>query len=220
MNVLAVDAQSNFLIFRQRKYAIPGLTLSPVGGFIEIGESPYDAARREVREELGVGSRRDVAAAAEVEAREEARAEKEEDYGSTKEGGLAEEGEDYEDHNNHDDDNDPPDGGVTDEDPDWTYLGVYRTAANRGGGFLHSYLLRNAMPIGTGEGGTESYLGTGDDERQDLVRMTREEISDAVMGGEFKEIKWAATVALAMMHLNRLDASFPALDDVVDVIFG
>ena len=212
---MAVDAQSNFLIFRQRKYAIPGLTLSPVGGFIEIGESPYDAARREVREELGVGSRRGVAA--EAEAREEARAEKEEDYGSTKEGWWAEEGEN--DHN--DDDDDPPDGGVTDGDPDWTYLGVYRTAANRGGGFLHSYLLRNAMPIGTGEkGGTESYLGTGDDERQDLVRMTREEISDAVMGGEFKEIKWAATVALAMMHLNRLDASFPALGDVVDVIVG
>ena len=52
------DMGSRFAVFRQKKYAIPGETLSPVGGFIDPGESPLLAAKREVLEELGLGSRR------------------------------------------------------------------------------------------------------------------------------------------------------------------
>ena len=47
-----------YAVFRQRKYAIPGVTLSPVGGFIDVEVSPLTAAKREVLEELGLGSRR------------------------------------------------------------------------------------------------------------------------------------------------------------------
>mmetsp|Transcript_21504 Transcript_21504/g.44249 ORF Transcript_21504/g.44249 Transcript_21504/m.44249 type:complete len:151 (-) Transcript_21504:320-772(-) len=54
---VAVQTQSGkFAVFKQRKYAIPGETLSPVGGFIDDGETPFEAARREVLEELGLGS--------------------------------------------------------------------------------------------------------------------------------------------------------------------
>jgi ADP-ribose pyrophosphatase len=54
INVLAVTVEGQFLCFRQIKYAIKeGTTLSIVGGYIEPGEDPLTAARRELREEMG-----------------------------------------------------------------------------------------------------------------------------------------------------------------------
>jgi 8-oxo-dGTP pyrophosphatase MutT (NUDIX family) len=51
--VVAVTPDACFLCFRQTKYAIGGLTLAPVGGYIEHGEDPFAAAQRELLEELG-----------------------------------------------------------------------------------------------------------------------------------------------------------------------
>ena len=52
-NVLARTKDGRFLIFRQTKYAVDGVTLAPVGGFIEPGEDALHAAQRELREETG-----------------------------------------------------------------------------------------------------------------------------------------------------------------------
>ncbi len=52
-NVLAETEDGFFLCFRQVKYAIEGESLAPIGGFIEAGEIPEAAARRELLEETG-----------------------------------------------------------------------------------------------------------------------------------------------------------------------
>lgn len=53
VNVMAETKDGRFLCFRQRKYAVDGESLAPVGGFIEPGEKPEAAARRELLEETG-----------------------------------------------------------------------------------------------------------------------------------------------------------------------
>ena len=43
----------DFLVFRQSKYAIEGDSWAIVGGYIEPGEDPLEAAKRELMEETG-----------------------------------------------------------------------------------------------------------------------------------------------------------------------
>ena len=51
--VLAMTENGKFLCFRQTKYAVAGISLAPVGGMLEPGEAPLEAAQRELREEMG-----------------------------------------------------------------------------------------------------------------------------------------------------------------------
>jgi ADP-ribose pyrophosphatase len=53
VNVVAITLDGQFLCFRQTKYAIQGTSLAPVGGYIESGEHPLTAAKRELLEETG-----------------------------------------------------------------------------------------------------------------------------------------------------------------------
>jgi ADP-ribose pyrophosphatase len=52
-NVAAITEDDRFLCFRQTKYAVEGLSLAAVGGYLEPGENPLAAAQRELREETG-----------------------------------------------------------------------------------------------------------------------------------------------------------------------
>jgi ADP-ribose pyrophosphatase len=53
INVLVETEDGKFLCFEQVKYGIQGTSYAPVGGYIEPGEEPLAAARRELREETG-----------------------------------------------------------------------------------------------------------------------------------------------------------------------
>ena len=53
VNVVAVTAHGEWVCFRQTKYALEGTSLATVGGYIEPGEDPLEAAKRETMEETG-----------------------------------------------------------------------------------------------------------------------------------------------------------------------
>lgn len=58
VNVIAMTGENEFLLFRQTKYALEGPCLAPVGGFIDPGEAPEQAAQRELLEETGYRAER------------------------------------------------------------------------------------------------------------------------------------------------------------------
>ena len=53
VNIAVITEEGDYLCFRQTKYGVDGTTLAPVGGYIDAGEAPLDAAKREVLEETG-----------------------------------------------------------------------------------------------------------------------------------------------------------------------
>ena len=132
--VVAVTEMGSFPMFRQRKYGVEGLTLSPPGGYLDPGEQPDDAARRELLEETGY------------------------------------------------------------EADEWTSLGRYVVDGNRGCGVGHLYLARNARQV--------AEPAADDLEEQELLSLSRAEVQQALMAGEFKALSWAAAVALALVRLN------------------
>lgn len=53
INVVVETESGDYLCFRQAKYGLPNGTLALVGGYIQAGEAPLQAAQRELREETG-----------------------------------------------------------------------------------------------------------------------------------------------------------------------
>jgi len=53
VNMVVITEDDQYLCFRQTKYSVRGMTLAPVGGYIDPGEEPLAAAKRELLEETG-----------------------------------------------------------------------------------------------------------------------------------------------------------------------
>jgi len=53
VQVLAVTEDKKFILLRQTKYAVDGISLATVSGYLEPGEAPLAAAQRELLEETG-----------------------------------------------------------------------------------------------------------------------------------------------------------------------
>jgi hypothetical protein len=94
------------------------------------------------------------------------------------------------------------DGNVSNDEPQWIFLGRYRTAANRGGGFVYTYLLMDAVPL-VKDGGTANFSRTGDAEKQEFVSLSKQQVEEALVRGEFKEVKWTATMSLSLLHMQK-----------------
>ena len=52
-SVLALDNNGEVVLIREFKYAVERETLEVISGGVEIGETPLEAAKRELREEAG-----------------------------------------------------------------------------------------------------------------------------------------------------------------------
>ncbi|CAJ1962129.1 unnamed protein product [Cylindrotheca closterium] len=83
---------------------------------------------------------------------------------------------------------------------DWISLGHYRAAVNRGGGYTHTFLAKNA--VAADNKNNLQVKGQADLERQDIVKCTQEELLQYALDGKFGEIKWVATVALSLLRLQ------------------
>jgi ADP-ribose pyrophosphatase len=57
VNIAVITTEGEYLVFRQTKYSVKGTVLAPVGGYIEPGEEPLAAAKRELLEETGYEAR-------------------------------------------------------------------------------------------------------------------------------------------------------------------
>ena len=77
------------------------------------------------------------------------------------------------------------------EADDWTALGHYVVDGNRGFGTGHLYLARRARHVAD--------PAADDLEEQQLLTLSRAEVEDAVLAGEFKVMSWVAAVALALL---------------------
>ena len=96
------------------------------------------------------------------------------------------------------------------------WLGRFRTDVNRGMGWVNSYLATQCQPMNTkrssstSKGGGEHYkdqVGTADVERQDLRKVSMAELIANVRNGDFVEVQWSNTVALALLHPELMNKS-------------
>lgn len=133
VNVVVQDEDGNFVCFRQTKYAADGVSLAPVGGYLEPNEDPLVCAKRELREELGYEARQ------------------------------------------------------------WISLGTFPCDGNHGNGFAHLYLACEAHQVGE--------IIADDLEEQEVIVLTRNEMMQALLDGEFKVLSWSTAVALSLFHV-------------------
>ncbi len=133
VNVVVQDEDENFVCFRQTKYAANGISLAPVGGYLEPDEDPLTCAKRELREELGYRAR------------------------------------------------------------EWISLGRFPCDGNHGNGFANLYLARGAHHVGE--------IIADDLEEQEIIKLSRAELMQSLLDGEFKVLSWSTAVALALFHI-------------------
>ncbi len=55
--IVAITEDDRFVCFRQTKYSVQGVSLAPVGGYIDDDEPPLTGAKRELLEETGYEAR-------------------------------------------------------------------------------------------------------------------------------------------------------------------
>ena len=78
--------------------------------------------------------------------------------------------------------------------PEWIALGAYAVDGNRGCGRAHLFLARDARPVRA--------IAADDLEEQEMLLLTRQEITDALRDGAFKVLPWSAAVAMALLRLD------------------
>lgn len=80
-------------------------------------------------------------------------------------------------------------------------LGSFVTSANRGGGRVHVFYADHCAPAANNRSPRRATArGRADAESQLTVKLTREQLMTALLSGQFQEVKWTATIALALLQ--------------------
>lgn len=88
---------------------------------------------------------------------------------------------------------------------DFVPLGRFRTDVNRGIGWVNSFMAANCEKSGkilSGSMDAADEVGKPDTERQDIVSVSLDELKKSAKDGQFLEVQWSNTVALALLHLE------------------
>eukprot|EP01038_Epipyxis_sp_PR26KG_P014368 gene14368-19270_t len=72
-------------------------------------------------------------------------------------------------------------------------LGKYRVQVNRGGGILYAYLAKNCSP-------STLKKKSDDYEKQQMKKLSREQLIKVALDGQIGEAQWLATIALGLLH--------------------
>jgi 8-oxo-dGTP pyrophosphatase MutT (NUDIX family) len=72
-------------------------------------------------------------------------------------------------------------------------LGRYRVQVNRGGGILYAYYAKNCVK-------SKKKLNSDDYEKQQHLKLTRDELIQQTLRGEVGEAQWVAAVALGLLY--------------------
>ncbi len=76
----------------------------------------------------------------------------------------------------------------------WTHLGSFNIDGNRGVGVAHLFLAVDLDYV--------AQIESDDLEEQQLIKLTREEIQNALLQGEFKILAWTTAISLALLHVS------------------
>jgi ADP-ribose pyrophosphatase YjhB (NUDIX family) len=79
-------------------------------------------------------------------------------------------------------------------------LGRYRVQVNRGGGILYTYFARNCF-LSPNKKLSDDY------EKQEVRKLSRDELIKATLAGEVGEAQWVAAVALGLLYEEHRDIS-------------
>lgn len=79
------------------------------------------------------------------------------------------------------------------EAAEWIHLGSFPCDGNHGNGTANLFLARGAHKVGE--------TIADDLEEQEIVTLTRNEMMQALLNGEFKVLSWSTAVALALFHV-------------------
>ena len=82
----------------------------------------------------------------------------------------------------------------------WTFLGRFRVATNRGGGFCNSFIAQGCDRI------DENLENPFDYEKQIEKRIGVDAVRNALRRNEIQEMKWVATFALAIEKIDMDEA--------------
>ncbi len=76
---------------------------------------------------------------------------------------------------------------------EWIHLGTFPCDGNHGNGYAHLFLARGAHKT--------VEIIAADLEEQEIISLTRNEMMQALLNGEFKVLSWSTAVALSLFHV-------------------